>query len=419
MLTVVQEDGKSSVDGAVSGGPLLDALVREGARQLLATALQVEVAAYIDAHAGLLDPDGRRLVVRNGSHAEREVMTAAGAVPVRAPRVNDKRVDEATGERVRFSSAILPAWARKSPQVAEVLPLLYLHGLSSSDFGPALTEFLGSDAGLSASTITRLTTQWQEEARAFGTRSLAGTDYVYVWVDGIHLKVRLEQDKVCLLVMIGVRADGTKELVALADGFRESSESWADLLRSCKRRGMRAPVLAIGDGALGFWKAMRQVWDTTKEQRCWVHKMANILDKMPKGGQPKAKAALHEIYGAATKAEAEKAFDLFVKTYRAKYLKATECLEKDKGVLLAFYDFPAEHWIHIRTSNPIESVFSTVRLRHDKTKGSGTRTACLTMVFKLMESASKGWRSLNGSPLLTEVVRGIKFIDGIREKPAA
>jgi putative transposase len=250
---------------------LLDALVREGARQMLATALQAEVAAYIDAHADQLDADGRRLVVRNGSHAPREVMTAAGAVPVRAPRVNDKRVDEASGERLRFSSAILPAWARKSPQVAEVLPLLYLHGLSSSDFGPALEQFLGSGAGLSASTITRLTAQWQDEQRAFNARSLAGTDYVYVWVDGIHLKVRLEQDKVCLLVILGVRADGAKELVALADGFRESSESWADLLRSCKRRGMQAPVLAVGDGALGFWKALRDVFPETREQRCWWH----------------------------------------------------------------------------------------------------------------------------------------------------
>jgi transposase-like protein len=271
MLKVVQEDSKSSDEAASAGGLLLDALVREGARQMLATALQVEVAAYIDAHADLLDPVGRRLVVRNGSHAQREVMTAAGAVPVRAPRVIDKRIDDATGERVRFSSAILPAWARKSPQVAEVLPLLYLHGLSSSDFGPALEQFLGSEAGLSASTITRLTTQWQDEQRAFNARSLKDTDYVYVWVDGIHLKVRLEQDKVCLLVILGVRADGTKELVALADGFRESSQSWADLLRSCKRRGMQAPVLAVGDGALGFWKAVRDVFPQTREQRCWWH----------------------------------------------------------------------------------------------------------------------------------------------------
>src|SRR3954447_7202677 len=273
MLKVVHEDQQAHDGEAIEAGrSLLDEIVRDGARAMLAAALQAEVAAYIEAHADQLDEHGRRLVVRNGFHDPREVATAAGVVPVRAPRVNDKRVDEATGERVRFSSAILPAWCRKSPQVAEVLPLLYLHGLSSGDFVPALERFLGSAAGLSATTVTRLTAQWQDDAAAFGKRSLAESDYVYLWVDGIHLKVRLEQDKVCLLVILGVRADGTKELVALADGFRESSESWADLLRSCKRRGMRAPVFAIGDGALGFWKAIREIFPQTKEQRCWWHR---------------------------------------------------------------------------------------------------------------------------------------------------
>jgi len=287
MLKVAQKNEESNDNRAEAvGGSLLDEIVRNGARQMLATALQAEVAAYVEAHCGELDEAGHRLVVRNGHHAEREVTTAAGAVAVRAPRVNDKRVDESTGQRKRFSSAILPAWSRKSPRVAEVLPLLYLHGLSSSDFGPALTQFLGSGAGLSAATITRLTTQWQEEATVFGARSLAGTDYVYVWVDGIHLKVRLAQDKVCLLVIIGVRADGRKELIALADGFRESSESWADLLRSCRRRGMAAPVLAVGDGALGFWKAVRDVFPDTKEQRCWFHKSANVLAALPKSAHP-------------------------------------------------------------------------------------------------------------------------------------
>ncbi len=272
MLKVAQKNEESNDNRTEAvGGSLLDEIVRDGARQMLAAALAAEVAAYVEAHCGELDEEGRRLVVRNGHHAEREVTTAAGAVAVRAPRVNDKRVDESTGQRRRFSSAILPAWSRKSPRVAEVLPLLYLHGLSTSDSGPALSQFLGSGAGLSAATITRLTTQWQQEAAAFGARSLAGTDYVYVWVDGIHLKVRLAQDKVCLLVIIGVRADGRKELIALADGFRESSESWADLLRSCRRRGMAAPVLAVGDGALGFWKAVRDVFPDTKEQRCWFH----------------------------------------------------------------------------------------------------------------------------------------------------
>ena len=270
MLKVVHDADASNETAC---GSMLDGIVRDGARQMLAAALQAEVAAYIEAFADQLDENGHRLVVRNGFHEPREVTTAAGAVPVRQPRVNDKRTDEVTGKRKRFASAILPAWARKSPKVAEVLPLLYLHGLSSGDFGPALEQFLGSGAGLSASTITRLTTQWQDEAVAFNKRSLAATDYVYVWVDGIHLKVRLEQDKVCLLVMIGVRADGTKELVALDDGHRESTESWADLLRSCKRRGMRAPVLAVGDGALGFWAAVRTVFPDTKEQRCWFHKI--------------------------------------------------------------------------------------------------------------------------------------------------
>ena len=297
MLKVVQAAPVSS-DTTTAGGSLLDQLARDGAQQMLATALLAEVAAYIEAHADQLDADGHRLVVRNGFHVEREVTTAAGAVAVKAPRVNDKRIDDATGERCRFSSAILPAWARKSPKVAEVLPLLYLHGLSSSDFGPALEQFLGSGAGLSASVITRLTTQWQDEQRAFNTRSLADCDYVYMWVDGIHLKVRLEQDKVCLLVMIGVRADGKKELIALADGQRESTESWADLLRSCKRRGMRAPVLAVGDGALGFWAAVRDVFPDTREQRCWFHLTANVLNCLPKSAQPGARAALAEIYNA-------------------------------------------------------------------------------------------------------------------------
>jgi len=349
MSTVAQEVPDAMVHRRAAGsGALLDELVRDGARQMLA-----EVAAYVDAHAGEVDEVGHRLVVRNGSHAPREVTTAAGAVPVRAPRVNDKRVDEVTGERRRFSSAILPAWARKSPQVAEVLPLLYLHGLSSGDFTPALEQFLGSAAGLSAATVTRLTGQWQDEAAAFGKRSPADTDYVYCWVDGIHLKVRLEQDKVCLPVMIGVRVDGTKELIALADGFRESSESWADLLRSVKRRGMRAPVLAVGDGALGFWKALREVFPETVEQRCWWHKMGNVLNALPKSAQPGAKAALAEIYNAEDREHAVQAAAAFQAAYGTKWPKAAAKITDDLDVLLAFYDFPAEHWIHLRTTNSI------------------------------------------------------------------
>jgi len=323
---------------------------------MLAAALQAEVAAYVEAATDQVDQAGHRLVVRNGYHAQREV-TTAGAVPVRASRVNDKRIDVETGERARFSSAILPAWARKSPQVAEVLPLLYLHGLSSGDFGPALERFLGSAAGLSAATITRLTGQWQDEAAASNKRSLADTDYVYCWVDGIHLKVRLEQDKVCLSVILGVRADGTKELVALADGFRDSSESWADLLRSCRRRGMRAPVLAVGDGALGFWKAIREVFPETREQRCCFHAGGNVMAALPKSAHPGAKAALAEIWGAEDRDHALKAAKAFEDLYAPKWSKAAAKITDHLDVLLTFYDYPAEHWIHLRTTNPIESTF--------------------------------------------------------------
>jgi transposase-like protein len=419
VLKVVHEVSESNAHvPAGVGGSLLDELVRDGARAMLAAALQAEVAAYVEAHRDQVDADGHRLVVRNGYHAEREVTTAAGAVAVRAPRVNDRRIEEATGERLRFSSAILPAWARKSPRVAEVLPLLYLHGLSSSDFAPALGQFLGSGAGLSAATITRLTTQWQDEANAFNKRSLKDTDYVYVWVDGIHLKVRLEQDKVCLLVMIGVRADGRKELVALADGFRESGESWADLLRSCKRRGMRAPVLAIGDGALGFWKALREVFPDTKEQRCWWHVSGNVLAALPKSAHPGAKAALAEIWGAEDREHALKAVKAFAADYGPKWPKAVAKITDHVDVLLAFYDYPAEHWIHLRTTNPIESTFATVRLRQRVTKGPGSRAAGVAMAFKLIESAQARWRAVNAPHLVALVRAGATFEKGkLVERP--
>ena len=417
MFTVVHDAEVSKDNGAV-GGSLLDEIVRDGARRMLAAALQAEVAAYIAAHDDQVDEAGRRLVVRNGHHGAREVTTAAGAVPVRAPRVNDRRVDEATGERQRFSSAILPAWSRKSPRVAEVLPLLYLHGLSTSDFVPALEQFLGSGAGLSAATVNRLTTQWQDEAKSFNTRSLAGTDYVYCWVDGIHLKVRLEQDKVCLLVMIGVRADGRKELIALADGFRESTESWADLLRSCKRRGMRAPVLAVGDGALGFWAAVREVFPETKEQRCWWHKMANVLNCLPKSAHPGAKAALAEIYNAEDREHAEKAVKAFTADYGAKWPKVVATVTDDLDVLLEFYNYPAEHWVHVRTTNPIESTFATVRLRQRVTKGPGSRAAGIAMAFKLIESAQARWRAVNAPHLVALVRAGASFEKGkLVERP--
>jgi transposase-like protein len=411
----VVEGGVEANDG---GASLLDAIVRDGARQMLAAALQAEVAAYIAAHVDQVDEQGRRLVVRNGYHEPRRVTTAAGAVQVVQPRVNDRRNDPETGKRVRFASAILPAWSRKSPRVAEVLPLLYLHGLSSSDFGPALEQFLGSDQGLSAATITRLTAQWQDEARAFHTRSLAGTDYVYLWVDGIHLKVRLEADKVCLLVMIGVRSDGRKELVALADGFRESSESWADLLRDCKRRGMAPPVLAVGDGALGFWKAVRDVFPNTREQRCWWHKIGNVLAALPKSAHPAAKAALAEVYNAEDKTHAAAAAKAFAAEYGAKWPKATAKITDDLDMLLAFYDYPAEHWVHLRTTNPIESTFATVRLRTRVTKGPGSRAAGVAMAFKLIESAQTRWRAVNAPHLVALVRAGATFINGkLVERP--
>jgi transposase-like protein len=417
MLTVIH-DSESSNDNAGASRSLLDEIVRDGARQMLAAALAAEVAAYVDAHAGEVDENGRRRVVRNGHHYERQVLTAAGAVAVRAPRVNDRRVDSETGERQRFSSVILPAWARKSPQMTEVLPLLYLHGLSTSDFGPALEQFLGSGAGLSATTITRLTSQWQDEAKAFGERDLSGTDYVYLWVDGIHLKVRLEQEKLCLLVMIGVRADGRKELVALTDGYRESTESWADLLRGCRRRGMAAPVLAVGDGALGFWKAVREVFPETREQRCWFHKQTNVLAALPKSAHPGAIMAMREIYNAEDIDRAQVAIKAFEVDYGAKYPKAVAKIVDDADVLLEFYKYPAEHWIHLRTTNPIESTFATVRLRTKVTKGPGSRAAGIAMAYKLIDAAQARWRAVNAPHLVALVRAGAVFHKGkLLERP--
>jgi transposase-like protein len=391
---------------------LIDRIVREGARRMLAVALQAEVDAYIEQFAGERDEDGRRLVVRNGTAEPRTVVTSAGAVEVTAPRVNDKRTDLATGQRARFSSAILPPWARKTPQVSEVLPLLYLHGLSSGDFVPALSQFLGTSAGLSGPVITKLTEQWKGEARAFMQRDLSGTDYVYVWADGIHVNIRLEEARLCLLVMIGVRLDGRKELIALADGYRESTESWSDLLRDCARRGMRAPVLAMGDGALGFWGALRDVFPETKEQRCWFHKIANVLDSLPKSAHPGAKKALQEIWNAENKTGARKAVKAFAKAYGAKFPKATAKVTDCEEVLLAFYDYPAEHWVHLRTTNPIESTFATVRHRTKVTKGPGSRAAGIAMAFKLVEAAQRRWRSVNAPQLVALVRAGAEFKDG-------
>ena len=414
MLKVVHDEAEPNE----ASGSVLDEIVREAARQMLAVALQAEVSAYIDAHAEEVDENGHRLVVRNGHHNEREVITAAGPVPVRAPRVNDKRTDPATGERQRFSSAILPPWARKTPQISEVLPLLCLHGLSSGDFVPALGQFLGSHAGLSASTVTRLTETWSAEAAAFMTRDLSQADYVYLWVDGIHLGIRLGEGKLCLLVMIGVRADGTKELIALDDGHRESTESSLDLLRGCKRRGMAAPVLAVGDGALGFWSAVREVFPETREQRCWWHKIGNVLNALPKSAQPGAKKALSEIWNAEDKDDAQAAANVFAADYGTKWPKAAAKITDDLDVLLAFYDYPAEHWIHLRTTNPIESTFATVRLRQRVTKGPGSRAAGVAMAFKLIESAQTRWRAVNAPHLVALVRAGAVFKNGkLIERP--
>lgn len=381
--------------------------------RVLAEALQAEVDAYIAAFADERGPDGRRLVARNGYHVPQEVLTSAGAVEVTAPRVNDKRVDADTGERKRFSSAILPPWAAKTPKITEVLPLLYLHGLSSEDFVPAVGQFLGSSKGLSAAVITKLTEQWKTEQRTFAQCDLSDVDYVYLWADGIHVNIRLEEHKLCLLVMIGVRADGRKELVALADGYRESTESWGDLLRDCARRGMTAPVLAIGDGALGFWGALREVFADTREQRCWFHKIANVLSAVPKSAHPAAKKALSEIWNAEGRRHALDAVTAFKATYGAKFPNAVAKITDDLDELLAFYDDPAEHWVHLRTTNPIESTFATVRHRTKVTKGPGSRAAGLAMAFKLIESAQSRWRAVNASHLVALVRAGATFTNGV------
>lgn len=403
---------------------VLTPILREGAQRMLAQAIEAEVDEYIDRHAGLQDAGGHRLVVRNGHKDEREIQTGIGPLTVRQPRVNDKRVDE-SGQRLRFTSAILPPYLRKTRSIEELIPWLYLKGISTGDFSEALTALLGPAApGLSPSTIVRLKEGWQAEYMAWSKRSLAGKRYVYVWADGVYFNVRLggdgeSENRQCILVLMGATPEGNKELIAVQDGYRESEQSWTELLLDLKSRGLAdAPKVAVGDGALGFWAALRKIFGETREQRCWVHKTANVLNDLPKGRQAKAKSMLHEIWMAATKADAQKAFDLFVEAYQAKYPKAAECLKKDRDVLLTFYDFPADHWQHLRTTNPIESTFATVRLRTYRTKGCGSRVACLTMVFKLAESAAKTWRALNGSVLLKEVIRGVQFIDGLRKDAA-
>ena len=392
----------------------LTSILQAGARQLLAQAIEVEVDQWIEEHSGIMDTDGHRCVVRNGHLPGRTVLTGIGPVEVQQPRVRDRRPP---CEAEKFTSKILPPYLRKATSIDELIPWLYLKGISTGDFKEALQAILGPEApGLSASSITRLKGVWKGEYDVWRTRSLSGKRYVYVWADGIYFNIRLEDagnDRQCILVLIAATHEGKKELIAIADGYRESEQSWTELLLDCKARGLVLPPnLAVGDGGLGFWAALRKVFPTTREQRCWMHKTANVLNKMPKSVQTKAKAMLQDIWMAPTRAEADMAFDLFIQTFGPKYPKTAKCLEKDRDVLLTFYDFPAEHWVHLRTTNPIESTFATVRLRTVRTKGCGSRIACLTMVFKLVQCAQRRWRTLNGATILAEVIEGVEFVNG-------
>jgi putative transposase len=391
----------------------LTEILRDGARALLAQAVEAEVGALLSRHADEVTDDGRQRLVRHGHLPEREIMTGIGAVAVRCPRVRD-RVGQGS-ERIRFSSAILPPYARRSKSLEVLIPILYLKGVSTGDFEEALLALLGKDAGgLSASTIARLKDAWSDEHARWSKRDLSAKRYVYFWIDGIHVQARLENDAQCLLVIIGATPEGKKELVGLIDGVRESAQSWKELLLDLKRRGLAiGPELAIADGGLGFWQAIEEVWPKTRGQRCWVHKSANVLNKLPKSQQSKAKRALQEIWMAETKKDARAAFDAFVETWGAKYDKAVECLIKDRDALLAFYDFPAEHWRHLRTTNVIESSFATVRHRTVRSKGCLSNKTALAMIFKLAEAAERSWRRLNGHNQLPKIILGVRFTDGI------
>ena len=395
----------------------LGEILHRGARELLIQAVEAEVAVWIADHNHLTDRQGHRQVVRNGHADPRTIITGVGRLEVAMPRVHDRRPE---GERERFASKILPPYLRKAKSIDELIPWLYLKGVSTGDFTEALQALLGPDCpGLSATTVTRLVATWQDEHDDWSKRDLSGKRYVYIWADGIHFNIRLEEDRQCILVLMGATADGVKELIAVQDGYRESEQSWSSMLLDLKRRGLTVePELVTSDGALGFWSAARKLLPGVKEQRCWVHKTANVLDKLPKRLQSRAKDMIHQIWMASTRKHAEEAFDLFLATYEAKYPAAAECLRKDRDVLLTFYDFPAEHWIHVRTTNPIESTFATVRLRHRKTKGNGSRRACLAMVFKLCQSAEKRWRRLNGHALIRDVIAGVTFTDGEKTKAA-
>lgn len=387
----------------------LEDVLRKGARELLVKALEFEIEEHIALYESYRDAQGRRSVVRNGYQPEREIITGIGPVRIKKPRVHDR-----SGQHV-FISAILPKFLRRAPSIDNLVPVLYLKGISTGDFPSALSAILGDNvSGLSATNIVRLKQVWESEYSHWNKRDLSDKHYVYLWVDGIYFKVRLDEERQCILVIIGATSDGRKELVAISDGYRESKQSWRELLLDLKRRGLAsAPELAVGDGALGFWSALAEVFPTTRHQRCWVHKTANMLDKMPKSVQATAKTMIHDMYMADTKKDALHAYDHFLNMYEAKYPKACQCIIKDKDALFTFYGFPAEHWVHIRTTNPIESTFATVRLRTKRTKGCGSRIATLTMVFKLVEQAEKRWQRLRGYNLISLVIQGKKFVDGI------
>ena len=406
----------TNVFALVQPGTFTDRLtdvLRDGARALLAQAVEAEVAGFLGEHADKRTDDGRQRLVRHGHLPERSIMTGIGAVEVCVPRVRDRL--SGTDDRIRFSSAILPPYARRSKSLEVLIPILYLKGISTGDFAEALSALLGPNAGgLSASTIVRLKEVWADEHARWLKRDLSVKRYVYFWADGIYVQARLEDEAQCLLVIIGATPEGKKELVGLADGLRESAHSWRDLLLDLKRRGLSSgPQLAVGDGALGFWKALEEVWPTTRAQRCWVHKTANVLNKLPNSLHTKAKRALHNIWMAETRKDAEAALDVFIETHSRKYEKAAECVAKDRYALLAFYDFPAEHWKHLRTTNPIESAFATVRHRTTRSKGCLSNKTALAMIFKLAQAAEKSWRRLKGYSLLPKVILGVKFNDGI------
>jgi transposase-like protein len=382
---------------------------------MLMAALEAEVEVYIESLTDHRDADGHRLVVRNGRHRARTIDTGIGAIEVSAPRVDDRRVDD-EGDRCRFTSKILPPYLRRARSLEALIPWLYLKGISTNDFSECLQMLVGAEAGtLSPTTVVRLKEIWSKEYEAWSSRSLAGKRFVYFWVDGVYFNIRLEGGRQCVLVIVGATKEGTKELVAITDGERESEQSWTEILRDLKARGLEhQPEVAVGDGALGFWKALAKVFPDTRAQRCWVHKSANVLNCFPRNKQAAVLGDLQQIWMAEKRADATKAFDKFIATYQAKYPKATNCLEKDRDELLAFYDFPAEHWKLLRTTNPIESTFATVRLRHRRTKGSGSRVACLAMVFKLADAAQKSWRKLDGASLLRDIIDGVKFKDGTK-----